>query len=167
MRIFLIPTLVTGRSLRPGAKVAQELQQEFPCNVILKIGNGDFFPLRFFEIVHLLHRRPPLSQNSHPLCDLDIDFEHIDSLLAKDAKDFALSIFRHDIFDLFLCKPGRFSDPRDLYFGGSRGNVRIQAGTGGRQQIGGDILRFTPGFFSRNASMSASTRSVSAGLVAA
>ena len=37
--------------------------------------------------------RPPLSQNSHPLCDLDIDFEHIDSLLAKDAKDFALGIF--------------------------------------------------------------------------
>ena len=45
------------------------------------------------SIVHLLHRRPPLSQNSHPLCDLDIDFEHIDSLLAKDAKDFALGIF--------------------------------------------------------------------------
>ena len=93
MRIFFNSNVGDRRSLRPGAKVAQELQQEFPCNVILKIGNGDFFPLRFFEIVHLLHRRPPLSQNSHPLCDLDIDFEHIDSLLAKDAKDFALGIF--------------------------------------------------------------------------
>ena len=93
MRIFFNSNAGDRRSLRPSAKVAQKLQQEFPCNAILKIGNGDFFPLRFFEIVHLLHSRPPLSQNSHPLCDLDIDFEHIDSLLAKDAKDFALGIF--------------------------------------------------------------------------
>ena len=79
MRIFFNSNAGDRGSLRQVQRSHRNCSRSFRVMLSLKSGTGISSRCGFFEIVHLLHSRPPLSQNSHPLCDLDIDFEHIDS----------------------------------------------------------------------------------------
>ncbi len=73
---------------------------------------------------------------SYGLRDFQITFQDIHPLMSEDTKSPAIRILLpHDLSEFFLLKPGLFSNGRNLDPGGFRCDVRIQAGTGGCEQI--------------------------------
>ena len=99
-----------------------------------------------------------LAHQAHGQGNVQVDAQHIDSLLAEYAQCFVLRIVGDYLTDLLIAEARGLYNAGDLKMWGSRPEPEAVIRSVGMSS------RLTPGFFSRKAAMSASTRSARAGL---
>ena len=91
-------------------------------------------------MVHPLLLLAGLADQSHALCNVQIDAQNVDGFLTENAKQLALRVISHNLFQLLLAQAGGFSQSRNLDLCRLWRDMRIQPGAGGCHHIGGDVL---------------------------
>lgn len=66
------------------------------------------------RLVHPLLLLAGLADQSHALCNVQIDAQNVDGFLTENAKQLALRVISHNLFQLLLAQAGGFSQSRNL-----------------------------------------------------
>ena len=82
--------------------------------------------------------------------ELQIDLEHIDAILAKQAKPRLARAGVDDVLDFLLADAFGLGDPFDLRLGGLWRNVGIEPAGGACQQVRGHVFWMTPSLTARS-----------------